>query len=176
MFESIKKKLAEYVVRKNIANVETIHQPFNQVLSKSISFLVIMPDNDEDFYHSMNIIRYLEIHKKNVTIFAKDHKINLIPDKHKLRFIENNISDITRLGLPSKAMREKLSKLEYQVIMDLNRQENLFSSMVANLIRSRVRVGFSKPGADKYYNFHFAFDEPLAEISYKNFLNCLQMF
>lgn len=176
MFESIKKRLAEYVVKKNLTKVETIHQPFNQILSRSISFFVIMPTNDDDFYHSIDVVRYLEIHKKSVTIFARDYKINLIPDKHKLRFIEHSIQDETRLSLPSKQLREKLSRMEYQVVVDLNRQENLFSSMSANLIRSRLRIGFTKPGADKYYNFHFTFDEPLAEISYKNFLNCLQMF
>ena len=73
-------------------------------------------------------------------------------------------------------MIEKLSQLRFDSVIDLNRKEDLFYSYASNLVNAKIRIGFSKKGADKYYNFQITNNDIDSDKSYNNFLNCLKMF
>jgi len=66
--------------------------------------------------------------------------------------------------------------MRFDAVMDLNRKDELLYSYASNLVNAKLRIGFSKKGADKYYNLQIANNEAEAEKSYSNFLNCLKMF
>ncbi|OGU84424.1 MAG: hypothetical protein A2W11_10670 [Ignavibacteria bacterium RBG_16_35_7] len=71
---------------------------------------------------------------------------------------------------------EKLTSLRFNAILDLNRKENIFCSVVSSMVNAPIKVGFKKSNADKYYNLQISNIEENAELSYKNYLNCLEMF
>ena len=68
-------------------------------------------------------------------------------------------------------MRDK----SFDIVIDLNIEENLFYSAAANIFKSEFRIGFVKNDSDLYYNFQIP-HEINNEFSYRNLLNSLAMF
>ena len=175
MFESIKKKIAQYIIkRKFLSNSSEVN--FNNFFKESVSFLVIMPINEHDFVFTFEILKYLKIHDKSVTVLCQAPRVNTIPEKEKFKIISYGITDVSKFYLPEKVYLEHLEKKNYDVIIDLNHDENLFCSAMSNFFNSKYRVGFKKNNSDNYYNFQIQNDERNSEISYRNLLNSLQMF
>lgn len=176
MINIVKKLAASYIIKKEIPKRAELIIPFGQAISRSHNYLLIMPEDEHDFFNATIIPKYLQTHRKVVTIFTYEFKIGLIPEKHKYNFIEFSINDKNKLEIPSSQLRTKLKKLQFDVIIDLNRKENLFFSFIAQMPVSQFRIGFQKKNSENYYNINFADKEENGEISYKNFLNFLQMF
>ena len=99
-----------------------------------------------------------------------------MPVKYRPQVVEYTEKDIGRLYIPSKRLMEKLNSLRFNAILDLNRKENIFCSIVANMVNSPIKMGFKKGNSDKYYNVQITSKEENPEVSYKNYLNCLEMF
>ena len=100
MFEKLKIKIAHFVTQRKYIrkNIEPI--VFNKIISNALEFLILMPENDKDFYHSIELLQYLNIHRKVVTIFAAEHKYSLIPEKDKYKFIAYNQLQKTKFDPP----------------------------------------------------------------------------
>lgn len=64
MFESLKKKLAEYFIRKRFLDKESNEINFNNFFTNSIKILVIMPEDEIDFQSSFSVLKFLKEHKK----------------------------------------------------------------------------------------------------------------
>lgn len=175
MFESIKKKIARYLIkRKFIHNSPEVS--FNNFFNESIRFLIIMPASESDFNHTFDLIKYLGILRKSITILCHAPRVSTIPEREKYRIFSYDIRDISKLYLPTHDYLERIEKKEFDVIIDLNRDENLFCSAMSNFFKARYRVGFQKNNSDNYYNFQVQNGEINSEISYRNLLNSLQMF
>ena len=99
-----------------------------------------------------------------------------MPAKFRNKAMEFGVADLNRLDLPGHKLIVKLSDMRFDGVIDLNRKEELFYSFASNLVNAKIRIGFSKKGADKFYNFQIANNEIESEKSYNNFLNCLKMF
>ena len=66
--------------------------------------------------------------------------------------------------------------MRFDGVIDLNIKDELFYSFASNLVNAKIRIGFSKKGSDKFYNFQVANKDIDPVKSYNNFLNCLKMF
>jgi len=176
MFDSIKEKIAEFIVEKQLKNKQEGSHTFTGFFGKAFTFFVAMPEDDHDFTHSLVVLNFLTENKKSVMVLTRDFKVSLLPPKYRTKAIEYNFKDISKLYLPSKKLSDKLTEMQFNASIDLNRKENLFYSLSANLVQAPVRIGFAKPDSDKFYNLQVVNGEDNPEISYKNFLNCLQMF
>jgi hypothetical protein len=176
MFENLKLKLARIIVRKKYLkkNLEPI--VFNKIITDAQDFFVIMPESDVDFYNAHDLLKYLIIHRKNVTLFLPEHKYNLMPEKDKYKFISFNLLEKTKLFLPDQNLTERLKNKLFDVVIDLNRKENIFFSAVANIVNSKLRISFTKENSESYYNFQFAGSTDNSEVAFRNLLNFLQMF
>lgn len=176
MLKSIKQMIARYVVNKKIKHKEVQKQSFTGLLKNSMRFFILMPDNEIHFHHAAGIVTHFENLNKDINIFTRDFRVNLLPIKHRSTSINYGTEDINKINLPSSELENKLKELEYDLVLDLNKDENLFCSLVANLVRSDVRIGFKKNNSNKFYNLLIDISEDNPEIFYKNLLNCLQMF
>jgi hypothetical protein len=176
MFGLIKDKIAAFVVQRQLKYKQLGSHIFTDFFAKAFTFFVAMPEDDHDFNHSLVVLNFLAENKKSVIILTRDFKVSLLPAKYRAKTIEYNFKDISKLYLPSKRLIDKLTELQFNASIDLNRKENLFYSLSANLVQAPVRIGFTKPDSDKFYNLQVVNGEDNPEISYKNFLNCLQMF
>ncbi len=176
MINKIKDKLAKFIISKNLKEVKKEKHSFSGSFKKSFNFLVLMPEDESEFHHCIEVLQFLEDHKKNITIVTHDYRVSLIPAKYRQHVIEFGIEDLNKINLPTKKLVEKLLASNFNAVIDLNIKENLFSSYLSNLTSASLIIGFKKYNSDKYYNLQIANKNESAEISYKNLLNCLQMF
>jgi ADP-heptose:LPS heptosyltransferase len=176
MIDRIKEKIARFIIKKELKGRKRERRSFGDFFNKSFNYFVIMPENENDFKHSMAVLEFLKQYKKISTIFTFDFRVNMIPIRYRDHLIDHGIGDLNKLNLPSRRLVERIKENKYDVVIDLNRCENIFYSYAASLAFAPVRVGFNKTGADRYYNILISDSGSDAEISYKNFLNCLRMF
>jgi Family of unknown function (DUF6913) len=171
-----KSKIAQYLVNKSINNQTIDERAYSSLLKNSYSFLVMMPNEEVDFHHSIYVIEYLNKESKHVTIMTRDYRVSLINPKLRPNIIEYEIRDISKIKLPTKKLISKLSEKNFDVVIDLNRKENLFYSYAVSQAKSQLKIGFEKKGSDKFYNFQVSYKGKEPEEAYKYLVNCLQMF
>ena len=176
MIDLIKENVSRFLISRRLKNLVLNEQDFSEALKRSGSFLVLMPEDEKDFRASYLVIEHLEHLNKSIKILTRDYRISLLPAKFRSKALEFGISDLNKLDMPSHKMIEKLSSMKFDGVIDLNRKDDLFYSYVSNLVNARIRIGFSKKGADKFYNFQISNNDIESEKSYNNFLNCLKMF
>ena len=176
MIDFVKEKLAGLIVGKKSRSEYYTTRSFRDFFKKSFTFLVLMPDNDTDFHYAIEVLKGLSLNKKHATVFTQEFRANLVPIKYRPQVVEYTDKDISRLYIPSKKLMEKINSLRFNAILDLNRKENIFCSVVSSMVNAPIKVGFKKSNADKYYNLQISNKEENPELSYKNYLNCLEMF
>lgn len=176
MFEGIKRKIGHFVVKKKYLHKNIEQLAYNNVISNAKDFFLIMSNSDKDFYHSLEILKFFQNQKKVITLFLPEHKYNLIPDKEKFKFISFLPHQISRFHLPDKNLVARLLTKEFDVVIDLNRSENIFFSAITNIVKSKIRISFVKEMSESYYNLQIVDKQGDSEVSYKSFLNYLQMF
>ena len=84
--------------------------------------------------------------------------------------------DETKLSLPSKKLLDKMSSLRFDVIIDANREENLFYSYISKSLIMNIKIGFARSDSDNYFNFQVINKQNDPETSYRNLLESLKMF
>lgn len=84
MLEEIKKHIAHFIIKNKYLNKNAGPIHFNGFLTNSHNLLIIMPKQDKDFIYALDILRYFQIHKKNITLFLPEHKYNPVPEKKSL--------------------------------------------------------------------------------------------
>lgn len=176
MFEGLKKKIAHFIIKKKYLRKSSKEFSFNNVISSANELLFVMPKDDKDFISSFEILKYYQIHKRTITLFLPEHKYSLVPDKEKFKFISYQINQITKLNLPSKTLVSNLSQKEFEIVIDLNRSEDVFFSAVANVVKAKIRVSFEKEFSEQYYNLQIADKNRDPEVAYRSFLSYLRMF
>ncbi len=176
MLDFIKNKIAGKVIDKQLKEQHFERHAFTDFLNKAFTFFVAMPEDDRDFTYSLQILNFLADMKKSAMVMTKDFKVSLLPQKFRGRAVEYNQKDINQWNLPGRKLADKLSEMQFNVSIDLNRKENLFYSYSSNLVQAPMKIGFAKEDSDKFYNLQIINHQDNPEISYENFLNCLKMF
>lgn len=176
MIENLKKQAARFVVKKRIPRTEFNQKNFTSVLARTYSFLVIMPLDERDFRLVFPILDYLREQRKNIVVMTNDFRISLLQPYFKTNAIEHGLKDVNKLNLPSKSLLHKLSNMRFDVIIDTNRTEVLYYSVIAKSLNAQVKIGFVRSDSDSYFNFQVEGSQNDPEISYQNLLNCLKMF
>ncbi|MCX6168815.1 MAG: hypothetical protein NTX65_05725 [Ignavibacteriales bacterium] len=176
MFEGLKKKIAHFIIKKKYLRRNIGEFSFNNVISNARDLLFLMPKDDKDFISSLEILKYYQIHKKVITLFLPEHKYNIVPEKEKYKFVPYSLAHFTKLNLPNKNLIHSLNQKEFEVVVDLNRSEDVFFSAVANVVKSKIRVSFEKEFSGGYYNMQIVDKNTNPEVAYRSFLNYLRMF
>ncbi len=171
----VKQKAAEIFVNLKLKKGEFDNQSFSSAFKSSNSFLILMPDDDKDFQYAVNILDYLEELKKDYSILTFDYRVSLLPVRFREKALGHGIKDINKIELPSRRLTSNLTKKKYDVLLDLNRKEQLFYTYISGIVSAAVSIGFAKSFADKVYNIQIANSETNPKISYENLLNCLKM-
>lgn len=176
MFEEFKNRIGYFIFKKKMLKNFDDKFTFNNFVEESVNYLLILPLNDLDFNNSFDVAKYFQIHKKNVTLFLPEHRKNLIRLSGNYETISYSLDDISRLGLPNKPLKEKLLNQKFDVLIDLEREDNLFLVSVVSLMKAKFKVGFKKNAVENLYNFQLVNSKINSEISYRNLLNSLKMF
>ncbi len=176
MFEQIKYKIAVYLVKRKYIKTNIAPIPFNNFSQEAINYLVIVPENDEDFKNSFLILKYLAERGKSITLFISEHRYSLIPEKEKYRVLSFSFQQMNKLRIPDPILREKLGKRNFDVVLNLNRCNDIFLNSITFLVNTSYRVGFKNNEISDYFNLQIPLNENNSKISYENLLNSLKMF
>jgi hypothetical protein len=149
---------------------------FQKFFSESKQVLIILPVVITDLVvETIDVLRFFSINKKELfVIHSKEHELYLPTDFEYASLIVSKLNK-TKLGLPNSEMRKKIKKYTFDLVLDLNRDSDVFSSAISNIPLSDFRIGFMKKNADWFYNFQIP-NENIPEKSYRNLLNSLRMF
>jgi hypothetical protein len=170
-----KQKVAGFIIRNNFKKNRFKNQSFSSAFVNANSFLVLMPEDEDDFQYAVGIIDYLEKNKKDFFILTFDYRVSILPYKYRGKAIAHGIKDVNKIDLPSKKLISNLKKKNFDAILDLNRKEHLFYIYISCAMSASVSIGFTKNLADEIYNLQIANSETKAKISYENLLSCLKM-
>jgi hypothetical protein len=176
MLSSLKEKIAHSILDWKVKGKEYENQSFTEFFKKSFNFLILMPQDDADFAHSVQVLNFLEDRKKHITIFTYDFRVSLLPLKYRPRVVEHSAVNKNSLKIPSGKIVDKIKGMSFQVVIDLNRKENLFYSYISSIVNAPIKIGFAKTDADRFYNFQVRNEVNEPEIAYKTFLDCLEIF
>lgn len=176
MFEELKRKIAHYLLRKKHIRKFEESIEFKSIIKDAKEILLIMPENDSDFKDSLESVKYFQHNKKNISIFIEEAKQSTFQLTHNVKLVSYLQVQITRFFLPDKMLLKRLHDKKFDVVIDLNLKENTFFSCVANVVNSKIRVGFRKNRSEEYYNILYESrqDEPV--LAYKNLIEHLSMF
>jgi hypothetical protein len=176
MFENIKYRIAVSMVKRKFIKKNFSPLPFNNFTKEAINYLVIVPENDEDFKNSFMIIKYLAEKGKSVTLFISEHMYSIIPEKERYRVLSFSFQQMNKLRIPDPILREKLGKRTFDVVLNLNRCNDIFLNSITFLVNTSYRVGFKNNEISEYFNLQIPLNENNSKISYENLLNSLKMF
>ena len=176
MINNIKLKLADYFAKNKFARKQISEKNFQKFFSESRQILIILPtSNDSLVEEAIEIIRLFAIHKKELFIIQSKDQFSYLPNDFKYSSLIINDEDKTKIGLPKKELISRVNKHTFDLVIDLNRDVDIFSSALANVPLSDFRIGFVKKDSDSFYNFQIP-NEINPEKSYRNLLNSLRMF
>jgi len=176
MFTTLIKNIAYYIIKKNYLKRKEKSLPFNNFFRNSEWVMIIMPSSDEHFQQAASFIDGLRDEEKKYTILLKEHKTNLLPHHKNYEFMFYSQADLNRLKLPGKNLVKSLSIKAYDVVIDLNIEEDLFCSAIANIVKSDFRIGMQKKNSDRFYNFQHIIKENSGLGLYTELLENLKMF
>lgn len=176
MFEKIKFNLAHYLIRKKYLVIKSVPVTFNGILSNSSTFFIIMPVEPLEFSKSYMLIKYLLENHKVVTVLLHESKLGLILEKENMSIIKYMDETKSRLNLPVKPFVRMLQNKEFDVVLDLNRSSDVFTAAVANIVKSKVKVGFEQQKTEDYYDIRIVNCSQDYDLIYTNYINFLKMF
>lgn len=154
---------------------KTSFQISSDVLKNSKNVLIIDSESENDVKLLNSLLTELLIQEMEVTLILEAKKLGLIHQSNSIKFVTYNPTDKTYLNLPKDNIIDEICDKDYDILIDLNKSENVFSFFIIKKINSKYKIGFAKINADKYYNFQL---DPItnSENSEKFLLNCLKMF
>ena len=176
MFERLKKSIAKFIIARKYLKKNWEALSFRDSIKKSVTALIILPSNESDFHFAFQVVEHLYQSGKALTLCIKEHKYNEIPKNDRFKYLSYHFGQVNRIGLPSKSAIERFSSQTYDLVIDLNREEDLFLISLICEVRSSIRLGFHKEGLDGYYNFLVGVGDLSAEKTYENLIKYLKMF
>ena len=176
MIKTIKSKIALTIAKKKYSRNQGALKDFKKFFSESKRVLVLLPVSVGDIVtEAIEILRFFSIHKKELFVIHLKEQNRYLPTDFKYASLTISNNDKTKLGLPNNELKKKIKKHTFDLVLDLNRDKNIFASSIANIPLSDFRIGFIKENSDSFYNFHIP-NENIPEKSYRNLLNSLRMF
>ncbi len=174
MFENLKKKITEFIALNGVKKIVDLEKDFNKFFSKSKKILLILPTVQEDVNHSIELYSQLKLKGKDIKLLRiAPVKIS---DLNTVEIVNLMETDFSRLNLPNKDFFKRINSTKFDIVIDLERTNNLISGYITKKINADFKVGFKKENSDLYYNFQVTNSVINSEISYRNLLNSLLMF
>lgn len=176
MISQIKNRIAELRAIKKFAKEQTSGKKYSDFFTNSKSVLVILPnDTIKLSIDIVNILRFIVIHKKKLFLIYRNVLQNYLPTDYEYASLIVRDTDRTKLGLPTREFKKKIEKYSFDLVIDLNGENDIFASAISNIPSADFRIGFVKKNSDLFYNCQIP-SEINSEKSHRNLLNSLRMF
>ncbi|MBD3410210.1 MAG: hypothetical protein GF419_08395 [Ignavibacteriales bacterium] len=165
-----------YFIRKQLRRRDDKTRKFNDAFKSAKTFFVVLPQNADDFKSALGVVDRLLERGKKVTVLLDAELTSLMPMAPTVVVEKYDEEDVSRLKLPASDFRQRIRILTFDVVIDLNREENQFCALCAASPRAALRIGFAKPGADEYFEMQIDVKNRDAAGAYAELTRVLEMF
>ena len=155
MLESFRRYLGMHLARYRFRTVRDPVLSFRGALTAARSALVVLPFDRDQAPALQELTDALKkrFAQDRITIIAAEHQLDigrLLPRSHVLRIPSR---DLTPLFLCRKDVISAVTAQQYDLAIDLNLDFVMPSAYICRVSGARVRIGYSRPGADYFFNF-----------------------
>lgn len=170
----IKKVLGYWFLKRKYLSKKKIQIKFNKFFKSSNKFLLILPNEEQDFKNSFELINYINLNNKNITVILDVKYLSFFKSRFNNEAITYSLQDINYFGLPTKDFLNKLKYLDLDVVLDLNENDNYFSTSITNYVRTKIKISIFENKKDEFYNLILLTNS--RENTYINLIESLKMF
>lgn len=154
MLDLFRRRLGSLVARVRMRGLRDPVISFRNAFAEARSVLLIMPFDPAPPPSLAAITDLLRGHlpQESITIVTAGHSFEvgrLLPRSTLIRFPE---SDLGTFFVPRAAALGAVTARQYDIAIDLNLDFVLPSGYIAKASGSRVRVGFARPDAERFFN------------------------
>ncbi len=175
-FENIYGRICLFFIKKRYGTKPSQAKISGSFLKRAESILFILPENEQNYTNSLEVIYAFQKQRKKVYLMLPEHKVNNLAVKNTEGIIRYDLNDRTRAGLPSHKFVSELKKHRFDVVIDLNIEENKFHTVVGHIIKANYKIGFRRTAMNDFYNVLFSMPENSKDDCYLKFLKYLLMF
>lgn len=180
MFEESRKHLGLRLARWRFRHMETPVQSFTRAFSDAQRALVVLPLTSATHAISpQTLLNFLKekFTDEHITVVAgtQETYLHLLLSKSTIHRLP--ATDLTSLFLPPPSLVERIAEKKFDLAIDLNIDFLLASAYICRASNARVRVGFTSPHAEVFFNFLLHRDVSRdAAALYDRLMVCLKMF
>ncbi len=152
---------------------------FTQSFTAAHEALLVMPLDHGDLLPTVSVIEALraQFREQNITIVTSAHSVEVMRLLPRSRVVRLQKQDTDLFFRPTKDVLASVAGKPYDLAIDLNLDFVLPSGYICRESGARVRIGFTRPHADTFYNFLVRPDPTLSRHHvYDRLARCLHMF
>lgn len=149
MFDALKERLAERIVRRRIAKREV--RPWPSSPSRS-SVLLVLPVEAEAASVAWRFVERLRLSRERVLPIVPTGEIAYAPVEYIGRVVALNPEDIGRVGLPKRQFLKRVWSFNPDVALDLSSPDDLGAALIAGGSPAAFRVGLAGEGRDPFFD------------------------
>ncbi len=179
MFENMLAHLglqfAKFQFRSSIDHV----QPLTEFFRNARNILITLPIDYEEAIIAGNALRNFRDKMKTIhlTVVHNSTRETALANFPKCEVVRLDPADINKFSLPTKSLMERIFTKDYDVAIDLNLDFVLHTAYICKASGAKVRVGFSNPVSDAFFNVHLNLNKQRTpQALYHKFTECLEMF
>ena len=167
-------QFARFQFRNDIEKVHALTDFF----SGARNVLILLPVGYDEAIIASNALREYR-HRLNhlhLTVVNSGTRTTSLIDYTRCEVIRIDPTDINKFSLPRRSLLQRIESRDYDTAVDLNLDFVLHTAYICKASGARVRVGFTHPSADMFYNVQLNLKEGTPQSIYSHFAACLAMF
>lgn len=179
MFEGTRHSIGTQLARWHFRGSHDTPISFTTAISSARRALLILPLLSEDLMPTSGVIQMLksQFKEQDITIVMGDHGLEIVRLLPRSQFVHLHKPQVSRLYLPRADFVSSIVQRRPDLAIDLNLDFLLPSGYICRASGANIRVGFSHPQADVFYNFQVRPDPTLGrKLIYDRLVQCLQKF
>ena len=124
------------------------------ILSRVQTALILLPARLEEFSIAIKIFPELRkgFNDTKLDCVIDSQYTSLLPENTFNRVIQFDQNSLSAFGTPSKALLSQISRVPYELLIDLSGEFNLASTFICSKSTAKLRVCLAHPHREAFYN------------------------
>ena len=179
MLENLRKSIGLFASKMMLRGKPETMQPMTKFFTGAKSVLVSLPNGYDDAIVASKALRQFRdaMNHVHLTVIHNSTRHTELVDYLHCEVVRIDPPEINWFFLPRPSLLGRIPKREFDVALDMNLDFVLHSAYICKASGARVRVGFSHPDAESFYNVQINIAGPrTAENLYAKFADILNQF
>jgi ADP-heptose:LPS heptosyltransferase len=178
MLEGLRLKAGIWYARVHFKRSQEPVVHFTEAVSRAKRALVLLPESAFDPAMLDRVLAYFrqKFQPNKLTLVVASGRTASLREHRGIDLVIYTAEDLNSWFVPRSGLLQKLKKSTFDVAFDLNVGFALPSAYLCRASQAPIRISFTKPYADDFYNFQIQTKQPNSVQSYTNLLKCLEMF